>query len=274
MLHRTNFAYFALGLVATLALAACSGGDELAPVDHASTSSGAGGSTGGAGGGGGIFDPGGGQTGQNEASYVAGPYGVGKGSTIANYKFYGYADAKADSSTLITIQLSDFYNPHGNDPGYAPADPTKDDRLYPIGSPHNSFDSAGKEIQAKKPRVLLVDVSSSWCPPCQSEAKDVLPGKYAAYFPRGGEFLLQLADGPVVGTAAVRKDLDSWTSKYKVDYPAAIDPSYKLGALFDQDAFPQNFIIDTTTMRITEVVAGAPDAAFWSKFEAMLDPAN
>ena len=65
-------------------------------------------------------------------------------------------------------------------------------------------------------------------------------------------------------------DLDYWTNAYKIDYPSAIDPSYKLSALFEADAFPANLIIDTRTMRIVEVVSGVPDESFWSTFEEAL----
>ena len=80
----------------------------------------------------------------------------------------------------------------------------------------------------------------------RAEAKTELPPRYAKYKPCGGEFLLQLADGPTVGTPATETNLRNWTKKYAVDFPATIDPSYKLGALFQADAYPANIIIDTT----------------------------
>ena len=55
-----------------------------------------------------------------------------------------------------------------------------------------------------------------------------------------------------------------------MNYPATFDPQYKLSALFDADAFPANMIINTRTMEIVQVIAGSPDAAFWTKFEKVL----
>lgn len=187
------------------------------------------------------------------AAYPEPPYGVKVGSIIDNFQFNGYADPSVDTSTLVPISLGDFYNPSGNE-------------VYDSGSPFG----AGEP----KPRVLLIDVSSSWCGPCKIEADEVLPGKYAALAPKGVEFLLQLADGPTPGTAATEADLRAWTNAFDVNYPSAIDPSYQLGALFDTSAYPANFIIRTDTMEIVEVVTGAPEDSFWVKLEATADSLN
>lgn len=250
-----------LGLVAAIALTACSNGDGGVSAGDGSKHAP-------------DFQPGQGQAANGTAAYAPGPYGISKGSIIANYEFIGFANAKAFNGGMQAIQLADFYNPHANDPSYVPAEGQPDDRFFAPGSQYNTKDANGNEVLAKKPKALLIDVASVWCGPCNEEAGSVLPAKYAAYKPRGGEFLLQLADGPTPGTPAQPKNLTSWTTKYKVDYPATIDPSYKLGALFEADAFPANFIIDTTTMTIVEVIAGVPNSVFWAKYEKLLDPAQ
>lgn len=195
--------------------------------------------------------PGGGQLPSGEALYPIGPFGVNPGAIIENYKFIGFPNAMSESNVLKEIQLSDFYNPTGTD-------------VFPEGSPYG----AG----AQKPKALLIDVASVWCGPCNHEADVILPPLYAQYKPMGGEFLLQLADGKTVGEAATQANLFAWTQKYEVNYPAVYDPSYKLGALFEADAFPMNFIIKTSTMEIVEVLAGAPSegGAFWNKYEQVM----
>lgn len=198
------------------------------------------------------FPDGTGQQAHGAKAYPAGPYGIGKGSIIANYKFVGYANAMKINNALQSIELADFYNPTG-------------DGVYEEGSVF--------EVGAPKPKVILIDVASVWCGPCNYEADQVLPGLYAKYKPQGGEFLLNLADGATPGKAATSKNLFNWTTKYDVDYPAVIDPTYKLSALFDQDAFPTNMIIDTKTMTIVTVYAGAPEpgGSFWKTFEKTLN---
>lgn len=251
-MYKTVFSSIALFLAASLA--GCS--SDTTSTTGGSSASTSGGSTSG--------DmqapdfPGGGQTAHANVAYPAGPYGLKKGSIIANYDFIGFADSMKVSNALQGISLADFYNPTGKD-------------VYPEGSPHG----AGQP----KPKVLLLDVPSVWCPPCNYEAGTILPPLHTKYKPKGGEFMEVLADGPTPGTAATQKNLFSWTKKYKIDYPTVIDPEYKLGPLFAQDAFPANLMIDTRTMKICDVIAGAPDptdtspgggAAWWAKYDAVI----
>lgn len=198
------------------------------------------------------FPEGTGQPAANAARYPAGPYGINPGRVIANYQFVGYADAHANNDTMQPIQLADFYNPTGTE-------------VFPEGSQYG----AGEP----KPKVLLIDVSSVWCGPCKDEAESVLPRLYEKYQPQGGEFLVQLADGRNPGEPAVARDLHRWTTQYEVKYPSAIDPSYKLGALFQADAFPANMLVKTQDMTIVEVVAGVPveNSTFWRTFEKIMN---
>jgi hypothetical protein len=199
------------------------------------------------------FPEGSGQAPQPRLEYPAGPYGYAKGSVIENFKLSGFANAQVQSESLEALELAMFYNPTG-------------DGVYPEGS----LLGAGNP----KPKALLINVGSVWCGPCNYEADTVLPVEYAKYKPMGGEFLLQLADGNTPGKPATIKSLQTWTDKYDVDYPATIDPSYKLGALFVASAYPQNLIIDTRTMKIVEIIAGSPDASFWNEFEDAIAGTN
>jgi hypothetical protein len=198
------------------------------------------------------FPQGTGQSANPTVEYPKGPYGVNKGSVVQNFKFMGFPNSMVENKTLVQVSLADFYNPTGKD-------------NFPKGSPYGDG--------TPKPKALLIDVSSVWCGPCNYEAANVLPGLYAKYKPKGGEFLLQLADGPTPGDPANAKHLYNWTHKYKVDYPATIDPSYKLSALFQADAFPANMIIDTKTMKIVDVIAGVAEegGAFWQAYEKLLN---
>src|SRR5262249_17595278 len=148
------------------------------------------------------FPTGTGQVPNGVIKYAPGPYGVSRGSIIANYNFVGYpnylgaadlldtgpacttsadchdglvcnTETSACQMGLWTIHLAAFYTPTGTD-------------VFPENPPYG----AGQP----KPKALLIDVASVWCGPCNDEAKFVLPGQYALYQPQGGEFLLQLAD--------------------------------------------------------------------------------
>jgi hypothetical protein len=209
------------------------------------------------------FPDGSGQAAKATTAYPTGPYGIKPGSVAANYQFVGFQKASAVNDSMQSIQLADFYNPHADDTTYAPADPSQDDRLFPAGSIYGEG--------TLKPKALAIDIASVWCGPCNYEAKTELPPQHAKFKPMGGEFLLQLADGATPGKAASPKDLFNWTKKYAVDFPATIDPTYSLGELFSANAFPANMIIDTRTMKIVVVVAGVPDAAYWAKFEKVIN---
>jgi hypothetical protein len=190
-----------------------------------------------------------GQAAATTEAYPAGPYGFTAGQVIPNMDFLGFPDPAKNTSAMKTITLADFYNPHGLDPSYTPPAGEADDRLFPASS---GYENAGKP----KPVVLLVDVASVWCGPCNEEAETVLPFKHALYEACGGEFLLDLHDSATPGTTATQSNLKNWTVVYKVDYPSMIDPAYKLDAYFSQNAYPTNMIIDTTTMTIVHVIAG------------------
>lgn len=181
--------------------------------------------------------------------YPEGPYGIARGSVVQNFKFVGFPRPSEQTEEAFNISLADFYNPTGAE-------------VWPEGSPYG----AGKA----KPKALMIIVSAVWCGPCNYEADTLLPGEFAEYNPQGVEFLLNLADGPTVGTPAEFDSLLKWVGKYETPFPAVIDPSYKLSALFEANAFPANMIIDTRTMEIVEVVAGVPDESFFEVLEATI----
>jgi hypothetical protein len=188
-----------------------------------------------------------GQAAKATIAYPPGPYGINVNSIAPDYEWVGYQNPSLKNDALQSIRLSDFYNPHANDPSYVPEDAEHDDRLF-----HSEIYGIGKP----KPKALAIDIASVWCGPCNTEAKVDLPPRHLKYKPLGGEFLLQLGDGATGGKAATPKDLFNWTKKYKVDFPATIDPDYKLGELFVKNAWPANVIIDTRTMKIVAAVAG------------------
>jgi hypothetical protein len=190
-----------------------------------------------------------GQAKTTPASYPAPPYGYEVGSVVQPFEFYGFPNPMTNNSKLAAISLADFYNPHAFDKTYQPAQGEQDDRVFPSDS---GYALAGKQ----KPTVMLVDIASVWCGPCNDEAGHMLPMKHDLYAACGGEFLLNLHDSLTPGITATQTNLRNWTKAYRVNFPAWIDPEYKLDPLFAEDVFPSNLVIDTTTMKIVQVVAG------------------
>ncbi|NUP08067.1 MAG: TlpA family protein disulfide reductase [Polyangiaceae bacterium] len=248
----------ALVAVCSFALAAAgcesNGEPDDSTVEAGGGGAGAGGSNAGGaantGDGGPEFPEGTGQLATERLPYPEGPFGFHEGSIIENYKLWGFADSTVDSESVALIELAMFYNPTG-------------DGVYPAGSPFGEGNA--------KPKALVINVGAVWCGPCNQEADEVLPVEYANYKPMGGQFLSLLADGPTVGKPATPNNLVNWAHKYEPSFPLVLDPAYKLGDLFVADAYPQNMIVDLRTMEVVEIVAGVPDAAFWTKFESVLD---
>jgi hypothetical protein len=191
---------------------------------------------------------GGGQKANIGEPIYPGPYGVGIGSVIPNYKFFGFPRANVDSVTFREIQLADFWNPTG-------------DGVYPPGSPYGEG--------TPKPKALVLDRSAVWCPPCKEEAAVHIPQKRLKYAP-AGEFFVTLDDGTVPGVLATEGELRTWVTNYNIDYPAVIDPNSTLAAIVGRDAYPGNVIVRTRDMKIVHWVAGIPQSPFWAKFEAVL----
>jgi hypothetical protein len=186
-----------------------------------------------------------------DAEYPTGPYGVTVGTIIENFAFDGYVDASANvgEAHRTTFTLGDFYNPDG-------------DAQHGAGSPFPTGSA--------KPRALMINVSAGWCGPCRAEAKYVLPGEYRDYHPQGMELLMVLADSGEHGVPAGFDDLEVWCRTNGVFYPAVIDPTAQLAGSFDDNQYPVNFIIDTSTMEIVDVTPGAPGATFFGKLEDVL----
>lgn len=192
---------------------------------------------------------GGGQEANIGASIYPGPYGIGIGSVIPNYRFFGHPRPNVDKANPRFLELADFYNPTGTD-------------VYPPGSPYGEG--------TPKPKALLLDRSAVWCVPCQIEAEQHIPPRRAAYAPRG-EFLVTLDDGSNPGVVATREELDYWVTRFDINYPAVIDPNSTLSAIVGEDAYPGNVIVRTKDMKVIDWAVGTPTSAFWQTFEAVMN---
>jgi hypothetical protein len=186
-----------------------------------------------------------------EGDYPDGLKGTQIGDVIGNFLFQGYVNARLGLGEDFQRQIAmgDFYNPTGED-------------VYGPGALH--------EEGTPKPKALFINVSAVWCGPCKEEAQTTLPSHYAELNPEGMDLLMVLADSESVGSPADFQNLDTWCTAFDVHYPAVVDPLAQLGGSFDQSQFPANFIIDTRTMEIVEVVSGIPGEAFFDKMDQVL----
>lgn len=189
-------------------------------------------------------DPVPGSEGKKSVSGLAYPkenIGTSVGNVIPDFAFPGFVDPAA-SQAPVEIRFAHFYNPTGSGT-FGPNDPFED------GTP--------------LPKIIVVNVSGKWCAPCKQEAAQVLPVQWQALHPKGLMLVTVLADSDKPGVAANIADLVAWTSSFQSRYPSVIDPTYQMGALFDQNQFPANFVIDAKTMKILVFLGGKPPDSFW-----------
>jgi hypothetical protein len=83
---------------------------------------------------------------------------------------------------------------------------------------------------------------------------------------------MDLVEGMKQGKAATYHDGDVWGHGFEINYPLVIDPGYLFEPTMvqEQAAFPTNILVDTRTMTIVEIVAGAPTGAFWNLYDKVL----
>jgi hypothetical protein len=203
-----------------------------------------------------VFDDGQGQEAVPEAADTPaypGPYSNNVGGTVRNYGFRGYANYIADP-TISDVQLSHFYNPDWAS-------------KYGPGSIHGEGTA--------KPKAVVLMMSSVWCGPCKYEAEVVLPVEIPQY--PEAQFVGSLIDGPQPGTPCSYLHLTNWVDDYQQDvqYPMVIDPTEQITPIMEP-AYPSNMIIDTRTMQIMFMEAGAigrefpSGVSFWAALEAIL----
>jgi thiol-disulfide isomerase/thioredoxin len=179
--------------------------------------------------------------------YPAEATGSAVGQVIADYAFTGYARPQ-ENRVALQICLDEFYNPMGNE-------------VYEDDSPF-----AGEP----KPTLLLFNVSALWCGPCKDEAHEELPSLYAAHHANGLEILTVLTDSGVQGDPATIADVGSWVDTFPNAYPVVNDPDYQTNELADSTAYPANFVIETSDMRIVRTITGPPDDGFEAQIAALL----
>ena len=174
------------------------------------------------------------------AAYPAGPYGTGRGATIANLAFAGWKHpdlANYETAAFETVRLSDFYDPDG----------------------HSDV------------KLLAINASAVWCSVCRAEYQDMnATHVYDTVRPKGVEILGVLFED-IGHYPAQPQDLHNWgqVANHNVKFPLVLDPGFKVGAYFDSDATPLNMLIDVRTMTIVSVTMGY-SVTYWADVQATL----
>lgn len=153
--------------------------------------------------------------------YPSGPYGTKVGSVIANMTWIGYVDDPADAVAT-----------------------TKPYVMY-------SLDDARKSGK----HYAMINLAETFCPGCQKSAGELAAGGPAVV--NAGGVVIEVLETTGFTTQATKSDLTNWVNKYSLPITSVKDPdgtgTPTLNALGQRE---QAYIIDLTTMKIIQIIAG------------------
>jgi hypothetical protein len=142
------------------------------------------------------------------------------GDLMQNFKFFGYVNGDVSQGEQL-IALADFFDPMN-----------------------------------KRYKVLRINASAVWCPPCNQETDAVVAAK-SQLDAEGVVFLQTLFDGAVMGTPATQNDLNGWIKKHGSTFDSVLDPGLQnLGGFFQAAAIPWNADLDVRSMEILDESLG------------------
>lgn len=123
-----------------------------------------------------------------------------------------------------------------------------------------TIDGAAFDLATTRGKPTVVNFFASWCPPCNTEAPDLVA--FSAAHP----------EVAVVGVAVndQRDDTKAFVEKYGVTYPVVYDPEGGTGDAWGVSGIPTTFFLDAEG----EVVDTVVGAATLERFEAGLRKAK
>ena len=105
-------------------------------------------------------------------------------------------------------------------------------------------------------KVLRVNASAVWCPPCNLETDAVVAAK-AKLDAEGVVILQTLFDGETMNVGATETDLRRWIRTHFSNFDSVLDPGLQnLGGFFNATAIPWNADLDVRTMEILDESLG------------------
>ncbi|MDR3170649.1 MAG: TlpA family protein disulfide reductase [Treponema sp.] len=109
-----------------------------------------------------------------------------------------------------------------------------------------------QQLKALEGKVVFLNFWASWCGPCRSE----MPSMDALYRRLNDQGLEIFA----VNCQETQKDVASFMKNYNLSFPAALDLSGEISAIYRVDAFPTTYIID----RKGEIIARVVGSVNWN----------
>ena len=159
------------------------------------------------------------------------------GSIMRNYKFLGDRDGDPSKGTTV-ISLADYFDP-----------------------------------DMKQHKVIHFSAGALWCPPCNEEAKALVP-EVDALKKKKVTIIQAIIEGDARGTGATGDDLDVWQKRHSINYTIFLDPEQgNLGQFFEAAAIPWNGYLDARSMEVLESGVGynQDQASVYDKWSKWID---
>jgi peroxiredoxin len=102
-------------------------------------------------------------------------------------------------------------------------------------------------LSAHRGKVVLVNIWATWCPPCVDEMPS-MEKLYQGF--KGNHFEILAVSIDTLGIKAVAP----FMKKYKLTFPALIDPEGEIKTLYKATGVPESFIIDKEGILIKKII--------------------
>jgi cytochrome c biogenesis protein CcmG/thiol:disulfide interchange protein DsbE len=120
------------------------------------------------------------------------------------------------------------------------------------------LDGKAVDLQAYKGKVVFLNIWATWCPPCREEMPS-MERLYQAL--KGEDFEILVVSIDAAGAEAVAP----FMKKYRLSFPALLDPEGTMKNLYGVTGVPESFIINKEGI-IEKIVIGPMD---WSTPEVV-----
>jgi cytochrome c biogenesis protein CcmG, thiol:disulfide interchange protein DsbE len=116
------------------------------------------------------------------------------------------------------------------------------------------------DLSQTRGKPTVVNFFASWCPPCNSEAPDLVA--FAKAHP----------EVAVVGVALndARADTEAFVARYGIEFPVVFDAEGGLGGAWGVEGIPTTVFLDAQGEERERIVGGASQEQFEEKLEAAL----
>jgi cytochrome c biogenesis protein CcmG/thiol:disulfide interchange protein DsbE len=129
------------------------------------------------------------------------------------------------------------------------------DKAQPLSG--TTLDGISFDLASYHGKPVVVNFFASWCPPCNSEAPDLVA--FARAHPEVAFVGVDVNDK--------QADAQGFVNKYGLPYPIVYDPNGAVGGVWKVDGIPTTFFIDANGVVKAHIVGAADKATFEAELQ-------